>query len=361
MRLAVVVSLLVVLVAGPAVAQKQVNVYNWSDYIAEDQLKAFAKESGIKVNYTTYDSNEILDAKLKAGRSGYDVVVPTASPFFVGQLAANLYQPLDRTKLKNWNNLDPKIMQQLGRYDPGNTHAIPWMWGTIGIGYDVAEIRKRMGNAPLDSLKMLFDPATVSRFVDCGVMVLDSATDVMPAALIYLGLDPDSKKKEDVEKAAEVIKAVRPYIRKFHSSEYINALAGGDICLAFGYSGDVLQARDRAAKAREKREIAYAVPHEGAMLWVDVAAIPKDAPHPDTAYRFLDFMLEPKVAAASSTVTGYANANLPATALLDKSISENPWIYPTEGDRARLYTISAGTAELTRERTRLWTAIKTGR
>jgi putrescine transport system substrate-binding protein len=360
MRLSLVFSLLV-LVAGPAAAQKQVNVYNWSDYIAEDQLKAFAKESGIKVNYTTYDSNEILDAKLKAGRSGYDVVVPTASPFFVRQLAARLYQPLDKTKLKNWGNLDPKIMQQLARYDPGNAHGIPWMWGTIGMGYDVAEIRKRMGNAPLDSLKMIFDPATVSRFVDCGVMVLDSATDVMPGALIYLGLDPDSKKKEDVEKAAEVIKAVRPYIRKFHSSEYINALAGGDICLAFGYSGDILQARDRAAKATDKREIAYAVPHEGAMLWVDVAAMPKDAPHPDMAYRFLDFMLEPKVAAASSTVTGYANANLPATALLDKSISENPWIYPTDGARARLYTISAGTAEQTRERTRLWTAIKTGR
>jgi putrescine transport system substrate-binding protein len=360
MRLSLVFSLLV-LAASPAFAQKQVNVYNWSDYIAEDQLKAFAKESGIKVNYTTYDSNEILDAKLKAGRSGYDVVVPTASPFFVRQLAAKLYQPLDKTKLKNWGNLDPKIMQQLARYDPGNAHGIPWMWGTIGIGYNVPEIRKRMGNAPLDSLKMIFDPATVSRFVDCGVMVLDSATDVMPAALIYLGLDPDSKKTEDVEKAAEVIRAVRPFIRKFHSSEYINALAGGDICLAFGYSGDILQARDRAAKATDKREIAYAVPHEGAMLWVDVAAVPKDAPHPDMAYRFLDFMLEPKVAAASSTVTGYANANVPATALLDKSISENPWIYPTESARARLYTISAGTAEQTRERTRLWTAIKTGR
>jgi putrescine transport system substrate-binding protein len=360
MRLFVVAAMLGLL-SNSAFGQGQVNVYNWSDYIAEDQLKAFAKESGIKVNYTTYDSNEILDAKLKAGRSGYDVVVPTASPFFVRQLAARLYQPLDKTKLKNWGNLDPKIMQQLARYDPGNAHGIPWMWGTIGMGYDVAEIRKRMGNAPLDSLKMIFDPATVSRFVDCGVMVLDSATDVMPGALIYLGLDPDSKKKEDVEKAAEVIKAVRPYIRKFHSSEYINALAGGDICLAFGYSGDILQARDRAAKATDKREIAYAVPHEGAMLWVDVAAMPKDAPHPDMAYRFLDFMLEPKVAAASSTVTGYANANLPATALLDKSISENPWIYPTDGARARLYTISAGTAEQTRERTRLWTAIKTGR
>jgi putrescine transport system substrate-binding protein len=218
-----------------------------------------------------------------------------------------------------------------------------------------------MVNAPVDSLAMIFDPAIVSRFSDCGVMILDSPTDVLPAALKYLGLDPDSKKPEDLKKAGEVIKAVRPYIRKFHSSEYINALAGGDICLAFGYSGDILQARARAAKAVEKREIAYAIPRQGAMVWIDVVAIPKDAPHPDEAYRFLDFMLDPKVAAASSTITGYANGNAAATALLDKSISQNPWIYPSADDRARFYTISAGTAQQVRERTRLWTAIKTGR
>jgi len=352
---------LVALAAGPAFAQKQVNVYNWSDYIAEDQLKVFSAETGIKVNYTTYDSNEILNAKLKAGRSGYDVVVPTASPFLVRQLAARLYQPLDRAKLRNLGNLDPTLMAELAKYDPGNEHAIPWMWGTIGIGYNVLEIRKRMTNAPVDSLAMIFDPKTVSRFADCGVMVLDSATDMIPAALKYLGLDPDSKSGEDLARAAEVLKKVRPFVRKFHSSEYINALAGGDICLAFGYSGDILQARDRAAKAAQKREIAYGPPKEGAMLWIDTAAIPKDAPNPDAAHRFLDFMMEPKVAAASSTLTGYANANVPATALLDKAITGNPWIYPPAEARARLYTITAANAEQTRERTRLWTAIKTGR
>ncbi|SKA16904.1 putrescine transport system substrate-binding protein [Enhydrobacter aerosaccus] len=360
MRLGFLACLLACL-AGPAFAQGQVNVYNWSDYIAEDQLKVFTKDTGIKVNYTTYDSNEILDAKLKTGRSGYDVVVPTASPFFVRQLAANLYLTLDRAKLKNWGNLDPGIMAQLAKYDPGNAHAIPWMWGTVGIGYNVAEVRRRMPNAPVDSLAMIFDPAVVSRFVDCGVMVLDSPTDVLPAALKYLGLDPDSKSSEDLKKAAEVLKAVRPYIRKFHSSEYINALAGGDICLAFGFSGDILQARDRAAKAVEKREIAYAIPSQGAMLWIDVAAIPKDAPHPEAAYRFLDFMLDPKVAAASSTLTGYANGNAAATALLPKAIAENPWIYPPPDIRAKLYTVTAANAEQVRERTRLWTTIKTGR
>jgi putrescine transport system substrate-binding protein len=352
---------LLTLLAGPAFAQKQVDVYNWSDYIAESQLKIFSQDTGIKVNYTTYDSNEILDAKLRTGHSGYDVVVPTASPFFVRQLAAKLYLPLDRSKLKNWGNLDPGIMEQLAKYDSGNTHAIPWMWGTVGVGYNVAEIKRRMPNAPVDSLAMIFDPTVVSHFVDCGVMVLDSSTDMLPAALKYLGLDPDSRNAADLKKAADVIKAVRPYIRKFHSSEYINALAGGDICLAFGYSGDILQARDRAAKATEKREIAYAIPKEGALLWIDVAAIPKDAPHPEEAYRFLDFMLDPKVAAASSAITGYANGNAAATSLLAKSIAENPAVYPPAAMRAKLYAITAANAEQVRERTRLWTAIKTGR
>lgn len=363
MRLPVLVALLTFAATSTLAQGGSVNVYNWSDYIAEDQLKIFEKDTGTRVNYTTYDSNEILDAKLRTGRSGYDVVVPTASPFFVRQLAANLYLPLDRTKLKNWNNLDPEIMAALAKYDPGNVHGIPWMWGTTGIGYNVAEIRKRMPDAPVDSLKMIFDPAIVSKFQDCGVMMLDSATDVLPAALKYLGLDPDSKKPEDLAKAAGVVKAVRPFIRKFHSSEYINALAGGNICLALGFSGDIFQARDRAAKAKAKakREIAYAIPREGSLLWIDVAAIPKDAPNPANALRFLDFLLEPKVAAASSELTGYANGNRAALALLPKDISGNPLIYPPADVRAKFYTITAGTPEQTRERTRLWTTVKTGR
>jgi putrescine transport system substrate-binding protein len=234
------------------------------------------------------------------------------------------------------------------------------MWGTIGLGYNVAEINKRMVRAPVDSLSMVFEPSIVSRFAACGVMVLDSPTDVFSAALKYLMLDPDSKKSEDLKKATELLKAIRPYIRKFHSSEYINSLANGDICLALGYSGDILQARDRAAKATQKREIAYAIPTQGTMLWIDVAAIPKDTPNPDNALKFLDFMLEPKVAAASSVLTGYANANLPAIELLDKSITGNPAIYPSPGDRSKFYTITPGTAEQVRERTRLWTAIKIG-
>jgi putrescine transport system substrate-binding protein len=353
-------AVLLALGATPAFGQGQVNVYNWSDYIDPGQLKDFAARSGIKVNYTTYDSNEILDAKLKSGQSGYDIVVPTASPFFVRQIAAKLYLPLDKARLRNFANLDPDTMALLAKYDPGNTHGIPWMWGTIGIGYNATEIRKRMNNAPFDSLRMIFDPAIVSRFTDCGVMILDSATDVLPAALKYLHLNPDSKKSDDLAKAAKVVEAVRPFIRKFHSSEYINALAGGDICLAFGFSGDILQAKDRAAAAPEKRVINYAIPHEGTMVWIDVAAIPKNAPNVDNAYRFLDFMLEPKVAAASSTLTNYANGNAAATPLLASSISGNKSIYPTADARANFYTITAGTAAEVRERTRLWTSIKTG-
>ena len=360
MRLSALLASLV-LATGPAFAQGQVNVYNWSDYIAEDQLKDFTKDTGVKVNYTTYDSNEILDAKLRTGRSGYDIVVPTASPFFVRQLQANIFLPLDRSKLKNWKNLDPEIMAALARYDPDNKHGVPWMWGTTGIGYNVAEIRKRMPDAPVDSLRMIFDPAVVSKFQDCGVMLLDSATDVLPAALKYLGLDPDSKNMADLTKAADVVKAIRPFVRKFHSSEYINALAGGNICLAFGYSGDIFQARDRGAKAASKVEIDYAIPKEGSLLWIDVAGIPKDAPNVANAYRFLDFMMEPKVAAASSEITGYANGNKAAFALLPKDISGNPLIYPPADVRAKFYTITAGNAEQIRERTRLWTAVKTGR
>jgi len=357
----VLLAALACLAAAPAFGQGQVNVYNWSDYIDENKLKEFARTSGLKVNYTTYDSNEILDAKLRTGKSGYDLVVPTASPFFVRQLAAGLFRPLDRSKLANYRHLDPEVMAALAKLDPANAHGVPWMWGTTGIGYNVEAIRKRMPDAPLDSLRMVFDPAVVAKFRDCGVMMLDSATDVLPAALRYLGLDPDSKKPDELKRAADVIGAVRPFVRKFHSSEYINALAGGNICLAFGFSGDIFQARDRGEKAKDKQTIAYAIPKEGALMWIDVATIPKDAPNPDAAHRFLDFMLDPAVAAASSALTGYANANRAATALLDKEISGNPLIYPPAEVRARFYSITPGTAEQIRERTRLWTTAKTGR
>ena len=347
-------------VKADAAEEKRLFIYNWTDFIGRNTIAEFEKQTGIKVTYDVYDAEETMETRLLAGSPGYDIVV-ASTEFFGREIKAGVYIPLDKSKLSNWKNLDPRILAIQAAYDPGNAHAVPWMWGTTGIGYNVAEIKKRLPGAPVDSLKMVFDPEVVAKFKDCGVMMLDSATDVLPAALNYLGRDPDSKKPEDLAKAADVVKAVRPYIRKFHSSEYINALAGGNICLVFGYSGDIFQARDRAAKASDRQDIAYAIPKEGSLLWIDVAAIPKDAPDPNQALRFLDFMMEPKVAAASSELTGYANANKAATALLPKDISGNPLIYPPADVRARFYTITAGNAEQVRERTRLWTTIKTGR
>lgn len=362
MRLSIALGLGVALIAASAVAQtSQVNVYNWSDYIAEDAVANFTKATGIKVNYSVYDSNEILDAKLRAGKSGYDVVVPSASPFLVRQIPAGLYQKLDRTKLANYGNLDPAIMKQLAKYDPGNQYAVPWMWGTTGIGYNVDKVKKALPDAPVDSLRMIFDSAVASKLKDCGIMVLDSPTDMIPAALKYLKLDPDSKDPQDLQKAAELFKKVRPYIRKFHSSEYINALAQGNICVAFGYSGDILQAAARAAKAKNKVTIEYAIPKEGALLWIDVMAIPVGAPHLENAYKWIDYLLDPKVAAQSSNFVGYANGNAKSKEFLDKDVLNNENIYPSEAVMANLYTISAADRQYEQARTRTWTAIKTGK
>ncbi|MCW5745458.1 MAG: polyamine ABC transporter substrate-binding protein [Alphaproteobacteria bacterium] len=351
------------LLAGSAWSQgKVVNVYNWTDYIAEDAPKAFQDATGIKVNYTTYDTNEILDAKLKTGKSGYDVVTPTMSPHFARQKAAGLFRKIDKAQLKNYGNLDPEIMKALARYDPGNEYGVPWMWGTTGIGFNVEAAKKRLGDAPVDSLKLIFDPATVAKFKDCGVMMLDSPTDVLPAALLYLGLDPDSKKVDDLEKAADVVRKVRPSIRKFTSAEMINALARGDICLAFTFSGDVLQARDRGAKAKPTAvEVNYAIPREGSQLWIDVMAIPRDAVHVAEAHRWIDYLLDPKVAAASSDTVGYASGNKAAVPLMKTDVSGDPLIYPPEPVRAKFFTISPGDPDHVRLRTRLWTNIKTGR
>ncbi|HKU99778.1 MAG TPA: polyamine ABC transporter substrate-binding protein [Vineibacter sp.] len=341
---------------------KVVNVYNWTDYIAEDAVKNFQQASGIKANYTTYDTNEILDAKLKTGRSGYDVVTPTMSPHFARQMAAGLFRPLDKAQLKNYGNLDPEIMKALAKYDAGNTFGVPWMWGTTGIGYNIEAVKKRMADAPVDSLKLIFDPAVVAKFKDCGVMLLDSPTDVLPAALLYLGLDPDSKKPEDLEKAADVVRKVRPSIRKFTSAEMIDALARGDICVAFSFSGDILQARDRGAKAKPKAvEVTYSIPKEGSQLWIDVMAIPKDSRNVEEAHRWIDYLLEPRVAAASSDAVGYANGNRAAVPLMKKEVSGDPLIYPPDAVRAKLFTISPGDQENTKLRTRLWTNIKTGK
>jgi len=344
--------------SGGAAAQGTLRVFNWNDYVAPEALKRFEQETGIKVTYDTYDSNEMLDAKLRAGRSGYDLVVPTASPFLANQVKAGLYQPIDRARLGNYAQIDPEVLKRLDRYDPGNRHGVPWLWGTTGIGYNRERVLKIMPDAPVYSLRMLFDPAIVSRFKSCGVIVLDSPTDVFPAALAYLGLDPDSKSPADLEKAAAALAAIRPHVRRWHSSIYIDALASGDACLTFGFSGDIKQA---AKRARKGVTVEYAIPVEGAQTWIDTAAIPADAANAANAHRFIDFMLRPEIAALNSSFLGYAVAIPAALPRIDEAVRSDPGVYPPAEVQRRLYTITPSDLEFDRLRTRAWTRVKTGR
>jgi putrescine transport system substrate-binding protein len=352
------------LATAPAVAQPKteqiVNVYNWSDYIAPGVTEDFTKETGIKVRYDTFDSNDTLETKLLAGKSGYDVVVPTAY-FLERQIKAGIFQKLDKAKLPNLANMWPEITQQLAKYDPGNDYAVNYMWGTTGIGYNVKKAREALGgDGKIDSWDIVFKPENLAKFKDCGVHMLDSSDDILSAALHYLGLDPNSSKEADLQKAADLMMKVRPYVRKFHSSEYINALANGDICLAVGYSGDVLQARDRAAEAGGNVNVVYSIPKEGALMWLDAMSIPADAPHPDEAHAFINFMLKPEIAARNSNFIFYANGNLASQEFLDEAVRNDPAIYPEEATVAKLYTTTAGDPRQQREITRIWTEVKTG-
>jgi putrescine transport system substrate-binding protein len=345
---------------APALAQDNVvNVYNWSDYIDPSVLQEFTEKTGIRVRYDVFDSNEILEAKLLAGSSGYDVVVPTAY-FLSRQIGAGLIEPLDRAKLPNIGNLWDAILERTAIYDPGAQYAIPYMWGTVGIGYNEDEIRERMADAPTDSWAMIFDPDVISKFADCGVQLLDSPTDILPAALNYLGKNPDSKEAHDLRAAADLVATIRPYVQKFHSSEYINALAGGDICLAVGYSGDILQARDRAEEAGNNVTVAYVVPKEGAQMWFDMMAVPVDAPNKDNAFAFLNFMMEPEVIAKSTNFVNYANANEASLPFIDEAVKDDPGVYPPAEAFSHLYVTTELPPNVQRIATREWTRVKTG-
>ncbi len=340
--------------------EKKLNIYNWSDYITPETISNFEKETGIKVQYDVYDSNQLLESKLSAGHTGYDLVVPTSSPYLVRQIKAGLYQKIDKSKLSNYKNLNPEIMQRLAAHDPDNAYSIPWMWGTVGIGYNVKKVKDIMPDAPLDSLAMVFDPKIASKFAACGIMMLDSASDIIPNALVYAGLDPNSHKQEDLKKAEDVMMAVRPYIRQFHSSKYIDDLANGDICLVLGFSGDIIQASNRAKEAKAGVEIGYKQPKEGAQVWIDVMAIPKDAPHPENALLFLNYILRPEVIAANTNFIGYANANKEADKLVKPEIRDNPQIYPSAEAMKHMYMIAPADLPYERLRTRTWTRIISG-
>jgi putrescine transport system substrate-binding protein len=352
--------------AAPSLAQtRTVNIYNWSDYVEPTVIEAFTRDTGIKVKYDTFDSNDTLETKLLAGKSGYDVVVPTAY-FLQRQIQAGVFQKLDKSKLKNLGNVWPEIARRLALYDPGNEYAVNYMWGTTGIGYNVKKARdilKPSGpiEAAMASWDIVFKPENLAKFKDCGVHMLDSADDILTAALQYLGLDPNTKKQADFDKAAELMLKIRPSVQKFHSSEYLNALASGEICLVVGWSGDIKQAQKRAAEAKAGVEVGYVIPKGGAQMWFDNLAIPKDAGHVEEAHAFIDYLLRPEVAAKNSNFLGYANGNIASQRLVDKSVLEDRTVYPDAATMATLYTITAHDQPTQRLMNRLWTRIKTGR
>ncbi|MEG6508936.1 polyamine ABC transporter substrate-binding protein [Methyloligella sp. 2.7D] len=349
-----------VLATSPSVSAEEVHVYNWSDYIDESLLDKFEKETDIKVIYDVFDSNEVLETKLLAGGSGYDVVVPSAT-FLERQIQAGVFQPLDYSKLPNSKNLWDVIKERLEPYDPGNKYSVNYMWGTTGIGYNVEKVKEVLGeDAPTDSLDLVFKPENMEKLAKCGVMFLDAPTEMIPAALKYIGEDPNSHDPEVIAKAEPVLMAVRPYIKKFHSSEYINALANGDICVAFGWSGDIFQARDRADEADNGVEIAYTIPKEGALMWFDEMAIPADAPNPDAALKFINFMMDPENMAAASNYVYYANGNLASQKYLEEDVIDDPAIYPDKETMDNLFTVSAYDPKVQRKVTRMWTKIKSG-
>ena len=345
----------------PAGAEEPaLHVYNWSDYIAPDTVANFAKETGIAVTYDVYDGNEVLETKLLAGHSGYDVVVPTAMPYMARQIAAGAYLTLDKTKLTNLKNLDPVIVAMVAVADPGNAYGVPYLWGVTGIGYNKALVVKALGGPPPDSLALIFDPAYAKKLADCGVSILDTPQEVFPAAFSYLGIDPQSRDLADLDKAVAMLKAIRPFVRKFHSSQYISDLANGDLCISLGYSGDVIQARNRAAEAKNGVEIVFRVPKEGALMAVDMLGIPKDAQHPENALKFIDYLLRPQVIADITDAVSYPNPNLAATALVKPEIRDDTGIYPSDAVRKLFHLDVPAARDYERARTRAWNRVKAG-
>ncbi|PPU91673.1 polyamine ABC transporter substrate-binding protein [Xanthomonas albilineans] len=342
-------------------AAKVLNVYNYSDYIAESTIPDFEKKTGIQVTYDVFDSDEMVEAKLLAGGSGYDVVVPTLN-FFGRQIQAGLFLPLDKRKIPNLANLDPQIMQRIAQQDPGNTYGVPYMIGTTGIGYNVDKVKAAFGSTDVaNSWDLVFKPGNLARLKDCGVTLLDTPADLIPIALHYLGEDPHTTDAAKIEQAAALLKRIRPYVQNFHSSQYVTSLANGSTCLVVGWSGDIIQARDRAEEAKNGVHLAYSIPKEGAPQWFDMLAIPKDAKHPQNAYAFINDLLTPEVAAANTNVIHYANPVPKATPLVNPAIRNDPTIYPPPAVAAKMFTYAINPPEVDKLYTRLWTQIKTGR
>ena len=358
-RVAILVVTIAFATATRAAEEKVLNVYNWSDYITEDALKRFSAKTGIKVNYDVYDSNEILEAKLTAGKSGYDVVFPSATPYLQRYIKVGLVRKLDRALLGNFAKIDPAVLARLKIADPGNDHAVPYMMAGTGVGYNIDALKKVLPDAPIGSLALLFDPKALFKIKGCGVTLLDSAEEVFAAALAHSGKNPTSTSTADLNAAAEVVGKARLNYRYIHSSAYINDLANGAICVAMGYAGDLVQARNRARDAKSGVNIGIFLPKEGAAFNIDVMAIPADAPHPENAHLFIDFLLRPDVIGPISTQVGYANAVPDAAAHMDKALLDDPVVYPPK--TLNLYSIEVVPQEFERARNREWSKVKAKR
>ena len=336
-----------------------VNVYNWSNYVDPAMLERFTAETGIEVNYDTFDSAEAMEGKLAAGRSGYDVVVASTGSF-PRQVRAGVYRPLERTRLTNFGNLDPALMARLAVADPRSTYSVPYHWGTFGLAYDAGEIAARLPDAPVDGLALLFDPEVSRRLADCGIALVDSPIDVIGAALLYLGRDPNSERAEDLAAAERVLAAIRPYVRSINTENVVTQLANGEVCLALTWSGNALLARTRAREARTGADVRYVVPREGALMFFDLLAVPADAPNPDNAHRLIDFLLRADVAAELSSKLQYPNANAASWPLLDPAVRDDPTVYPTAAVQAKLVLDREDSPEFLRLVSRAWTRFRTG-
>jgi putrescine transport system substrate-binding protein len=338
--------------------EKILNVYSWADYIAPDTVPNFEKETGITVRYDTYDNNEVLETKLLTGHTNYDVVVPTEN-FFDRQMHAGVYRKLDKAALTNLGNADPEIMRRLAVHDPGNLYAVPYMWTTTGLGYNVARLRDRLSSPISDSWALLFDPANASKLKDCGIAIIDSPLEIFQSAMIYLGRDPNRHDPRDITAASELLRKIRPFVGRIEP-DLIAPMASGDVCLALAWSGDREIARNRAIEAAKSVQILYFVPREGALLTVDMMAIPADAPHPRNAQAWINYLLRPEVIAAISNYIKYPNGNRSSLPYLDNSVKADPTIYPDAATRARLLTDSAVSLDYSRLVTREWTRFRTG-
>ena len=339
--------------------EKILHVFNWSDYIAEDTVPNFEKQSGIKVTYDVFDSNDVLETRLLAGNSGFDLVVPSAS-FLERQIKAGVFQKIDKSQIPNLKNMDPDIMSRVGLHDPNNEYAVPYLWGTTGIGYNEDKIKKILGDARPDSWNYIYDPKLVAKFKDCGLSLLDAPDEILKTVLAWMGRDPNSQKEDDLKAAEAKLMPIRPFVRKIHSSQYIDDLANGDLCIAVGWSGDILQARDRAEEAGQGVKIKYAIPKEGTIVWFDMLAIPADAKHPKNAHAFINYLMEPQVAANDSNFVNYANGNAASFPMVSDEVKNDPGIYPTPEVKAKLFPSLAYGEDFQRLMNRMWTKFQTG-